>query len=292
MDRQASRRTSGKVSPTGGPGAPGIDPAEFADYLRAERERRQLTLDQIADETKIASRHLAALERGDVRKWPGGMYRRAMMRAYAESIGVDREYALKQFEQAFDAPLSHTDAPAPAPPAPVHFMRWRPARRQLLALGASILAIAAAFISWTLAGSLMRADTDLPRTTVAEPEAAPPTQPRTSQPARATNDSQGAVVRSSVRDSVATTGVATAGAIESRPLATEGSLVVASQSAGARVTVNGIGWGETPLTIKHVEFGQKRIRLTMQGYISQERVVSLGPERPHGNIRFALTRRE
>src|SRR5918999_3071894 len=112
MDRQTSRGRAGGASSAAGSGVAGVDPADFAEYLRAERERRRVTLEQIADETKIASRHLEALERGDVRNWPGGMYRRAMMRAYAESIGVDREFALRQFEQAFDPP------PAPSEPTP------------------------------------------------------------------------------------------------------------------------------------------------------------------------------
>ena len=285
MDRQASRGHRGSVSSTAGAGTAGVDPAEFAEYLRAERERRRLTLEQIADETKIASRHLAALERGDVRDWPGGMYRRAMMRAYAESIGVDREYALKQFEQAFDAPPSHADAPAPAAHAVARAARWRPSRRQLLATGTSILAIVAVFIAWNLTASLMQADSDVARTAVAEPTAAPPIQPRASVPVT-TNALRPPVAHASVQRTVATTGSA-----DPRPLATEANLVVTSEPAGARVTVNGIGWGETPVTIRHLEFGQKRIRLTMQGYISQERVVSLGPERAHSNVRFTLRER-
>ncbi len=286
MDRHGSRGTSSKASPTADSGAPGVDPGEFAEYLRAERERRRLTLDQIADETKIASRHLAALERGDVRNWPGGMYRRAMMRAYAESIGVDREYALKQFEQAFDAPPSRVEAPTPAPPVSVEFRRWRPSRKQLLASAASILTLAAVLITWNLAGTLTSADADVPRTAVAEPDVAPPVRPRASAPAVITAGSRSAVTRASALETVATTG-----STEPRVLATEGNLVVTSQPAGARVTVNGIGWGETPVTIRHLEFGSKRVRLTMQGYVSQERVVGLGPEQPHGNVRFTLRER-
>jgi cytoskeleton protein RodZ len=286
MDRQASRGHRGNVSSTAGAGPAGVDPAEFAEYLRAERERRRLTLEQIADETKIASRHLAALERGDVRSWPGGMYRRAMMRAYAESIGVDREYALKQFEQAFDAPPSRTEVPAPEAHAAASVARWRPSRRQLLATGTSVLTIVAVFVAWNLAARLMRAGGDVARTAVAEPTAAPPTQTRASTRVPTTNVSRPAVALASVQETVATTG-----SPDPRPLATEANLIVTSEPAGARVTVNGIGWGETPITIKHLEFGQKRVRLTMQGYISQERVLSLGPERPHGNVRFTLRER-
>ena len=50
-------------------------------------------------------------------------------------------------------------------------------------------------------------------------------------------------------------------------------LVIRTQPAGARVTVNGIGWGVSPVTVRHVEPGEKRIRVTMDGYRSSERSV-------------------
>jgi hypothetical protein len=52
-------------------------------------------------------------------------------------------------------------------------------------------------------------------------------------------------------------------------------LIVTSVPSGARVTVNGIGWGATPLTIRHLEPGPKRIRVSMDGYRSAEHTVTL-----------------
>jgi hypothetical protein len=49
-------------------------------------------------------------------------------------------------------------------------------------------------------------------------------------------------------------------------------LVVTTRPAGARVTVNGIGWGVTPLTIRHMPPGVKRIRVSKDGYAAEERV--------------------
>ena len=304
MERQASRGHGRNGSPSVDAGIAGVDPGDFAEYLRAERERRRLTLEQIADETKIASRHLEALERGDVRNWPGGMYRRAMMRAYAESIGVDREYALKQFEQAFDAPPPHAGIAAAAVDPPVPLPRWRPSRNQVLASGASAFALAAVMLGWTLAGSLTGDDPAAVPTAVADravgPAPPPATIPAARPPAATATINRTAAVQGAALQTAATRTVserppetaATTGSTEPRPLATEGTLVVTSYPAGARVTVNGIGWGETPVTIRHLEFGQKRIRLTMQDYISQERVVGLGPERPNANVRLTLPRRD
>jgi cytoskeleton protein RodZ len=273
MDRHAK---TGKTSSPAGPPVAGIDPAEFAEYLRAERERRRLTLDQIADETKIASRHLAALERGDVRNWPGGMYRRAMMRAYAESIGVDREFALKQFERAFD----QESAPPPQAAAPEaaalrEVPRWRPSRAQLTIAFSSLVLVAAIWAAWTVAGDLMARSTQ-PAAAALAPAAAPPAPVA---PAPASEAVPAPVV------------VATTGSPDPRPVPTEGNLVVTSEPAGARVTVNGIGWGDTPVTIRHLELGEKRVRVTLPGHVSQERVVRLGPERPNANVRLTLPER-
>jgi hypothetical protein len=50
-------------------------------------------------------------------------------------------------------------------------------------------------------------------------------------------------------------------------------LVVTTQPTGARVTVNGIGWGVTPLAIRHMPPGEKRIRVSKDGYAAEERVL-------------------
>jgi hypothetical protein len=56
-------------------------------------------------------------------------------------------------------------------------------------------------------------------------------------------------------------------------------LVVTTQPAGARVTVNGIGWGISPVTIRHLTPGNKRIRVSKDGYIASERVLRVSEGR-------------
>ena len=56
-------------------------------------------------------------------------------------------------------------------------------------------------------------------------------------------------------------------------------LVVTTQPAGARVTVNGIGWGLAPVTIRHLPAGDKRIRVSKEGYATEERMVRLAEGR-------------
>jgi hypothetical protein len=54
-----------------------------------------------------------------------------------------------------------------------------------------------------------------------------------------------------------------------------GHLRIVTMPPGARVTVNGVGRGVTPLTIRHLPPGAKRVRVTKDGYAGAERMISL-----------------
>jgi cytoskeletal protein RodZ len=69
--------------------------------MRRQRERRGVTLEAIARGTKVPASLFAALERGDCARWPGGVYSRAYIRAYAKAIGVDPDEAVEDFTAAF-----------------------------------------------------------------------------------------------------------------------------------------------------------------------------------------------
>jgi hypothetical protein len=66
------------------------------------------------------------------------------------------------------------------------------------------------------------------------------------------------------------------------------AMTVTSTPEGARVTVNGIGWGETPVTISHLPPGQKVVRVTKEGYESQQRIISIPDDRRSADIRVTL----
>lgn len=78
-----------------------VDRDSFGPYLRDERERRGLTLQVIADSTKIKQSLLAALERSDVSQWPAGIFRRAFVREYASAIGLPPEVVVTEFTRLF-----------------------------------------------------------------------------------------------------------------------------------------------------------------------------------------------
>jgi transcriptional regulator with XRE-family HTH domain len=73
----------------------------FGDRARRQRERRGVTLEAIAQATKVPAALFAGLERGDCSRWPAGVYSRAYVRAYAEAIGLDPNEAVEDFTAAF-----------------------------------------------------------------------------------------------------------------------------------------------------------------------------------------------
>ena len=69
--------------------------------------------------------------------------------------------------------------------------------------------------------------------------------------------------------------------------ATVTELVVTTEPEGARITVNGIGWGSSPARIQYLEPGQKRIRVSKEGYVAVERVLQVDQGRRQAlNVRL------
>lgn len=93
----------------------------FGLRLKTHRERHGITLESIADSTKIKRSLFAALERGDVSHFPLGIFRRAFVRSYATAIGLPAESIVAEFLQLFPEPGDAPPGPAPreaARPAP------------------------------------------------------------------------------------------------------------------------------------------------------------------------------
>src|SRR5438034_2201293 len=74
---------------------------DFGSKLRAARERRGMSLRQIAAATKISVNALEALERNDFSRLPGGIFSRAFVRSYASEVGLDPDEAIEEFLAQF-----------------------------------------------------------------------------------------------------------------------------------------------------------------------------------------------
>ncbi|MET0214190.1 MAG: PEGA domain-containing protein [Vicinamibacterales bacterium] len=256
----------------------GSDPASFGAFLRSQREARHLTVQQIADTTKIASRHFTSLERGDIRRWPGGMYRRAMVRAYAQAVGLNVDETVRRFLAVFPP---EQDGPAVASPTPQPEVR-RPAvfRRVASVTGIAGLSAVVILIGWNAVSYIRGAmQSDI----VSTPPLAPAGESATVETIGPTLPNE----TPSASTPEATSG-ATEETIENAVAPTEGELLVESDPDGAQVTVNGVGWGRTPVTIKYLPIGEKRVRLTKDGYVSIERRIQISAERPVGALRVTL----
>src|SRR4051812_9878858 len=75
--------------------------SDVGTKLRAARERRGISLRQIANATKISIAALEALERNDISRLPGGIFSRAFVRSYASEVGLDPEATIQEFIAQF-----------------------------------------------------------------------------------------------------------------------------------------------------------------------------------------------
>jgi cytoskeletal protein RodZ len=75
--------------------------SDFGGKLRLARERRGISLRQIAASTKISIAALEALERNDMSKLPGGIFSKAFVRSYAVEVGLDPDETAREFLDRF-----------------------------------------------------------------------------------------------------------------------------------------------------------------------------------------------
>jgi hypothetical protein len=88
-------------------------------YLRAEREQRNLALKTISESTKVSLPLLEGLESDDISRWPGGIFRRAFVRSYAEAVGLDPDDVYKRFERQYRQGAQDVLADTSHPPVEV-----------------------------------------------------------------------------------------------------------------------------------------------------------------------------
>jgi cytoskeletal protein RodZ len=236
-------------------------PNSLGEMLRRARELRGLTLERIARETKIPQRHLEAFERDNLTAVPSGFYQRAELRTYAQAVGLDERLALAELESAL-APVETRE--------PEETRDNRGGQASISPLPYIAAAVAGIAVIAALFG-------------LASVKPAPQLEPRVeAQPATTSAPTPGTatpeIAASSGAPQVAADPTQAAVPV---PAASITALVVRTQPEGARVTVNGIGWGSSPAIIQYLEPGQKRIRASKEGYVTAERVLQVDEGRRH-----------
>ncbi len=80
--------------------------------LRQHREKRDVSLQAIAERTKIKMSLLEGLERDDISRWPAGIFRRAYVRDYAQAIGLDPDVVVRDFLERYPEPVEPAEPPS------------------------------------------------------------------------------------------------------------------------------------------------------------------------------------
>jgi cytoskeletal protein RodZ len=135
-----------------------IPTSTVGDRLRAAREKKKLSLDDIATQTRIPLRHLQNLEAGDWSALPAPTYTMGFAKSYASAVGLDRteigdDLRAEMGGQRYEAGVAEVFEPAD--PA-----RTMPKWLVLAAIGGIILVVV--LMSWLSNRSLDSEDATSP----------------------------------------------------------------------------------------------------------------------------------
>lgn len=128
--------------------------ASFGAGLKAAREFLGLSLQDVADATKIRGQYLASLEAMDLAQLPSRPFTLGYVRAYARVLGLDEDKAIAHFRM---------DAPDPNEPlrAPVGVPKVGDPRLGFLFTGAAL--VVAAIVAWNIVQHVMAKHSPLPK---------------------------------------------------------------------------------------------------------------------------------
>jgi len=122
-----------------------FDIASIGERLRLAREAKGMSLDDIANRTRIPIRHLQHIESEEWDALPAATYAIGFTRNYANAVGLDGAELAAELRERIGGPRSRA-------PATQYYEQADPARvpPRSLAIGAAILAmiLAAAYFFW------------------------------------------------------------------------------------------------------------------------------------------------
>ena len=160
------------------------DVPSVGERLRAAREEKGLSLEDVAAQTRIPRRHLESIESADWNNLPAPTYTIGFARSYASSVGLDRTDIADQLRAEMGGQRTTTQSEVFEPADPARTMP------KSLVFGAIIAVIALIILmSWLSRRSLEQPDEGVGNTPAAEA----PAQQQPSAPAAAAT-AQGPVV--------------------------------------------------------------------------------------------------
>ncbi len=152
---------------------------DFGGKLRQARERRGISLRQIASSTKIAAAALDALEKNDISKLPGGIFSRAFVRSYAVEVGLDPDDTVREFLERFnqEPPPSAEAMAAAIPQEEKQFEQRQRQALKGLGFGTALLLVLIVILLFVLRRRSASAPEPPPLPVAAEPAPAPALAP-------------------------------------------------------------------------------------------------------------------
>lgn len=167
------------------PDSPSPAAGSLGSDLKAEREKRHITLAQIAAQTNISHRHLQSLEEGRFADMPGGMYNRAIIRAYCECLRMDPGPILQRYEAELSPAAEKTAKSRKRLPKDSKFERHYPILvwSIMLLLSAAGLFFSRKWIASVFSPYFSRPPASAAPYTPPRPEPAPPAAAPSAQPA-------------------------------------------------------------------------------------------------------------
>jgi cytoskeletal protein RodZ len=258
---------------------------DFGSHLRSAREQRKLTLDVLAERTKIPRQLLVDLEANDLSRWPRHqIYRHGFLRAYAAAVGLDADPLVARFVQAFPEERTLETFVPPTPPAKSSKRSswWLTATVAVLAVGLSVLGV-------LLVDAPTPGD-DRSGIQAVTPQKTTPVGSDSREEGESSESTTGVASTPPATSMTTTPGeVAPAPEAAQGPVFVEGELVIESEPPGASVVVNGIGRGRTPARVQYLPLGTHTIRLVLAGFESQEQSVTLTAARPARTVTVILS---
>ncbi|QAY75680.1 helix-turn-helix domain-containing protein [Sphingosinicella sp. BN140058] len=165
------------------------------DRLKAAREQKGLTLQEVAVQTRIPIRHLEHIELGEWDSLPAATYSVGFARSYAQVVGLEPSEVGAQVREQMGL------ARSPSGPVTAHYEPADPARVPPWTLVIVAIVIAALLTGGYFLWRNRAVDDSLPTTEITEtPTTQPKAQPVQPRPAQPAAPATGPVVLTAIED--------------------------------------------------------------------------------------------
>lgn len=86
---------------------------ELGEFLKNERLKKGISLDELQEITKVRTRYLKAIEDGDLKVIPALVYAKGFVKSYAEALGINGNELIQKygylFQEKDDEEIAITD---------------------------------------------------------------------------------------------------------------------------------------------------------------------------------------